>query len=156
MIQNKPLSDLALLTKREKDWILGNITISKAIQRDIRYRIRRKIQVLFSKELPLLMDKGFLVDKAYVLYQPGNFVYNADASSVATNDDSVVPNGDGSSVGGGRWASLVKIPQLTCAQQDDYSINSSLYGNENHHLKYEVGRVGFEPMTPAMSRIVTI
>jgi hypothetical protein len=28
-----------------------------------------------------------------------------------------------------------------------------MYGNENHYPKYEVGRVGFEPTTPATSRL---
>jgi hypothetical protein len=109
MIHNKPLSDSALLTRREKDWILGNITVSIAIQRDIRYRIRRKLETLFSEELPLLMDKGFLVDKANALHE---LVFNPYTCSVATNGDGVVPNGDGSNCGG-RWSSLVKIPPLT-------------------------------------------
>jgi hypothetical protein len=52
----------------------------------------------------------------------------------------------------GRWSSLVKIPPLTYAQHDHNSISSTREENEKHHLKYEVGRVGFEPTTPAMSR----
>ncbi len=112
MVQNKPLCDFALLTKREKDCILGNITVSKSIQRDIRYRIRRKLKILCSQELPLLVDKGFLEDKANVLC-PRKSVFNADTRSVATNDDGVAPNGDGVIGGGGRWSSLVKIPPLT-------------------------------------------
>ena len=39
-------------------------------------------------------------------------------------------------------------------QDYDNSINSTKYENENSHIKYEVGRVGFEPTTPAMSRLV--
>jgi hypothetical protein len=53
---------------------------------------------------------------------------------------------------GGRWSSLVKIPPLILANQDDNSINSTMYENENRQRKHEVGRVGFEPTTPAMSR----
>jgi hypothetical protein len=53
---------------------------------------------------------------------------------------------------GGRWSSLVKIPPKTCAQYDDNMINRSVNQYENHQQKYEVGRVGFEPTTPAMSR----
>ncbi|MFL6461461.1 MAG: hypothetical protein ACJ71J_11060, partial [Nitrososphaeraceae archaeon] len=34
--------------------------VSKAMQRDIRYRIRRKLEILRCEELPLLLDKGFL------------------------------------------------------------------------------------------------
>jgi hypothetical protein len=52
----------------------------------------------------------------------------------------------------GRWSSLVKIPPLTCAQHDDNRINFKYLDNENQQLKDEVGRVGFEPTTPAMSR----
>jgi hypothetical protein len=108
MLQNKGLSDFALLTRREKDWMLGNITVSNAIQRDIRYRIRRKLEIFCSEELPLLMDKGFLVDKAN---EPVKLGFNPDARSV-------VPNGDGSN-GGGRWSSLVKIPPLTMQNVKD-------------------------------------
>ena len=53
---------------------------------------------------------------------------------------------------GGRWSSLVKMPALTLAQYDDNSINPTTNKYENHQQKYEVGRVGFEPTTPAMSR----
>jgi hypothetical protein len=55
---------------------------------------------------------------------------------------------------GGRWSSLVKIPPLTRAQQDDTRISSIECENENKHMKCEVGRVGFEPTTPAMSRLI--
>jgi hypothetical protein len=87
----------------------------EAIQRDIRYRIRRKLERLFSEELPLLMDKGFLVDKANAIREP---VFNPYARSVANNSDGVVSNGDGSN-GGGRWSSLVKIPPLTTQNVKD-------------------------------------
>jgi hypothetical protein len=43
-----------------------------------------------------------------------------------------------------------------CAQHDDNSINSTIYGNENHQRKREVGRVGFEPTTPVMSRLIIV
>ena len=52
----------------------------------------------------------------------------------------------------GRWSSLVKIPPMTCTNQDDNMINLSVDEYEKHHQKQEVGRVGFEPTTPAMSR----
>jgi hypothetical protein len=53
---------------------------------------------------------------------------------------------------GGRWSTLVKIPQLTLAQHDGNSINPAMNEYENNYSEYEVGRVGFEPTTPAMSR----
>ena len=119
MVQNKSLSDFALLTRREKDWILGNITVSKAMQRDIRYRIRRKLDILWSEELPLLMDKGFFGNKVDVARQPGKFVFNTDAHSVVTNDNGVAPNDDGYNAGRGRWSNLVKIPPMTLRNSKD-------------------------------------
>ena len=94
-------------TKREKAWILGNITVSKAMQRDIRYRIRRKLDILCSEELPLLKNKGFLRHEANISCQPGRFVFNTDACSIVANDDGVVPNGDGSSAGRGTLARYI-------------------------------------------------
>ena len=44
------------------------------------------------------------------------------------------------------------MPTLTDAQRDGYSISYPLDTTENDYTKYEVGRVGFEPTTPAMSR----
>ena len=41
---------------------------------------------------------------------------------------------------------------LECAQRDDTRLNFIEGENENNHSEYEVGRVGFEPTTPAMSR----
>ena len=41
---------------------------------------------------------------------------------------------------------------MTCTNQDDNMINLSVDEYEKHHQKQEVGRVGFEPTTPAMSR----
>jgi hypothetical protein len=72
----------ALLTRREKAWIIGNITVSKAIKRDICYRIRRKLQILCSEELPLLMNKGLFGHEVNVLCQQGKFVFDADPRSV--------------------------------------------------------------------------
>ena len=41
---------------------------------------------------------------------------------------------------------------MTAVQNDDSRISLTDYENENGHQKSEVGRVGFEPTTPAMSR----
>ncbi|MFL6359515.1 MAG: hypothetical protein ACJ72V_09280 [Nitrososphaeraceae archaeon] len=59
MTQKQGESDFALLTRREKDWILGKLKVSKSMQRDIRYRIRKKIGILQNEELPLLLCNGF-------------------------------------------------------------------------------------------------
>ena len=41
---------------------------------------------------------------------------------------------------------------MTPAQHNDNRINYTAFKNENNYPNYEVGRVGFEPTTPAMSR----
>ena len=53
---------------------------------------------------------------------------------------------------GGRWSSLVNIPPLTPSHYDDTRAGLGENQYENSHTRYEVGRVGFEPTTPAMSR----
>jgi hypothetical protein len=109
----------ALLSRRERAWIVGNITVSKAIQRDIRYRIRRKLEILCAEELPLLMNKGWFGHDVNVLCQQGKFVFNADPRSVVGNDDGVAPNNDGYNNGGGRWSSSVKIQPKTWRKVND-------------------------------------
>jgi hypothetical protein len=58
---------------------------------------------------------------------------------------------------------LVADRKITIDGGEDYDECDKLFGeiscyglyqctNENHQQKYEVGRVGFEPTTPAMSR----
>ncbi len=48
------------------------------------------------------------------------------------------------------------VSPLTCAQRDYTRLNFIEGENENNRATYEVGRVGFEPTTPAMSRLVRI
>ncbi len=51
---------LALLTRSELEWLLGKAgPLSKKIERDLRYRINRKIRIFLETELPLLKDTGF-------------------------------------------------------------------------------------------------
>ena len=90
--------NLALLTRKEKDWLLGKIEVD--------------------------MDHG----------------------TVVTSHDGVVSNHYGE-----RWSSLVKIPPQTwqMSQQNDIANQKQ---RENLTEKCEMGRVGFEPTTPAMSR----
>ncbi len=55
-----PETPPALLTRSELDWFLGKTAPrSKKIERDLRYRINRKIRIFMQTELPLLKDKGF-------------------------------------------------------------------------------------------------
>src|SRR5919202_814701 len=50
----------ALLTKRELEWLNGNIQLSYAYERKIKSDIKKKIRVLQEIELPLLMQRGFI------------------------------------------------------------------------------------------------
>jgi hypothetical protein len=97
MITDKRKSDFALLTRREKDWILGKIKVSKTMQRDIRYRIRKKVEVLQNEELPLLMSKGFFELEVNVNNKwNGSDITSAGVCSVVANDDDAVPDHDDS------------------------------------------------------------
>ncbi len=50
----------ALLTRSEIDWLLGkSANLSKKTERDLRYRINRKIRIFMQTELPLLRERGF-------------------------------------------------------------------------------------------------
>jgi hypothetical protein len=110
MVQKeKGPEDFALLTRKERDWLLGKIQVSKTIERDLRYRIRKKIEILQNQELSLLVNNGFLEsneDKKQG--QSNQCIATTNTCSVVTNDDGVVSNHDGS-----RWSSLVKIPLQT-------------------------------------------
>ena len=61
------------LSKTERDFLLNTgREISKAQRRYIRYKLRRKIKQFYDVELPLLVDKGYIV--------------NNNGSGVAAND----------------------------------------------------------------------
>jgi hypothetical protein len=50
----------ALLTQLELEWLLGKTNnLSKKTERDLRYRINKKIRIFMHTELPLLKDRGF-------------------------------------------------------------------------------------------------
>ena len=51
--------DLSLLTRKERDWLLVNIEISGARRRDLRYRIRKKLEIFQNEEVPFLVQNGF-------------------------------------------------------------------------------------------------
>ena len=108
--ERKGPDDFALLTRRERDWLLGKINVSKAMQRDLRYRIRKKIEILQNQELPLLVDNGFFESNKdnNKQGQLNQYIATTSAHSIVTNDDGVVSNHDR-----GRWSSLVKIPPQT-------------------------------------------
>ena len=112
--KEKDPDDVALLTRKERDWLLGKMQVSKAMRRDLRYRIRKKIEILQNQELPLLVDNGFFKSNN----QSNQHITTANAYSVVTNADGVVSNHDG-----GRWSSLVKIPPQTWQETE---------GNQTH------------------------
>ncbi len=50
----------ALLTRLELEWILGKRSnLSKKTERDLRYRISKKVRIFINNELSLLKDRGF-------------------------------------------------------------------------------------------------
>src|ERR687891_1892083 len=50
----------ALLTQLELEWLLGKRSnLSKKTERDLRYRINKKVRIFMHTELPLLKDRGF-------------------------------------------------------------------------------------------------
>jgi hypothetical protein len=111
--KEKGPDDFALLTRKERDWLLGKIDVSKAMQRDLRYRIRKKIEILQNQELPLLVNNGFFESNKQG--HSNQYIATANTCSVVTNDDGVVSNHDG-----GRWSSLVKIPPQTWRKPNEY------------------------------------
>jgi hypothetical protein len=50
------------LTKAERDLLLQREEMAKNKQRYIRYKLRRKIKQFYDVELPLLVDKGYIVN----------------------------------------------------------------------------------------------
>ena len=49
----------ALLTRLELEWILGKRSnLPKKTERDLRYRISKKVRIFMHTELPILKDKG--------------------------------------------------------------------------------------------------
>jgi hypothetical protein len=60
------------LTKAERDLLLQREEMAKNKQRYIRYKLRRKIKQFYDIGLPLLVDKGYIV--------------NNNGSGVAAND----------------------------------------------------------------------
>jgi hypothetical protein len=54
-------NEIALLTRKERDWLLGKTDVSKPYEYRLRSSIRKKIQILTDIELPLLMKSDFLI-----------------------------------------------------------------------------------------------
>jgi hypothetical protein len=103
VIVNKEQSEaneIALLTRKERDWLLGKIEVSKDYQNHLRHRIRRKLEIFWSKELPLLTKQAMIVN-----------VKNNDHSMTTGCHDMTTSSHDSSLTL--QRSSLVKIPPQT-------------------------------------------
>jgi hypothetical protein len=122
---------LALLTRKEKDWLLGRVQVSNTIRRDLKYRIRKKIEIFQNQEVPLLIRSGFFQGKNdYNIVNSNSYI----GSNVVANDDSVAPNHDTPSHWG-RWSSLVKIPPQTWPKLQEIEHNSQNIERLQAHMR---------------------
>lgn len=53
---------IALLTRTEKDFLLGTREFSKGQQHYTRYRLNKKLKVFVNEELGILQEKGYLLN----------------------------------------------------------------------------------------------
>ena|SRR5829696_2148612 len=61
MPSDMDVASLALLTRRELDWLLGKTgDMSKSFKYKVKSSLRKKIQTFFEIELPLLLKNGLL------------------------------------------------------------------------------------------------
>jgi hypothetical protein len=123
---------LALLTRKEKEWLLGRVQVSNTIKRDLKYRIRKKLEIFQNQEVPLLIKSGFFEDKNDYDYAVTSNSYID--SNVVANDDGVVTNHDTPSHWG-RWSSLVKIPPQTWPKLRETEHNSQNKERLQAHLQ---------------------
>jgi hypothetical protein len=128
MANDEPSNNLALLTKAERDWLLGRLNVSNDYQNHLRQRIKKKLQVFSSEELPLLMSRG--------LVRSEELSITASCHIMTTDCRDFLPS----------------LAQLTWRKSDTSEYEQVRYKNEIQIEPYDMGRVGFEPTTPAMSR----
>jgi hypothetical protein len=50
--------ETALLTKKERDWLLGKLDLSKSYEYRLKSGIKKKLQTFMHAELPLLSKSG--------------------------------------------------------------------------------------------------
>lgn len=53
--------ELALLTRKERDWLLGNLDLSKPYEYRLKSSIKRKIRTFVNFELPLLIKNNIII-----------------------------------------------------------------------------------------------
>jgi hypothetical protein len=53
--------NIALLTGKERDWLLGNLDLSKSYEYKLKSKIKKKIQTFVNLELPLLVKNNLII-----------------------------------------------------------------------------------------------
>jgi hypothetical protein len=106
----------ALLTRAELDWLVGRscTNLSKKTERDLRYRINKKLKVFMKTELPLLKDRGFaaaLGNDAAAISSGGNGteehrLVGRGIAKPQLKSDKVVSDKNDKGAGSGTFASL--------------------------------------------------
>ena len=115
-----------LLSQTEREWLLGNNKVSKGYERKIKSGIRKKIDNFKKFELPLLIQSGLITYPDVTEY-----------SNVVT---------EFSNVG-------TKLEYRYSNEVDHFLPNNiDISKNDLQYYKNTMGRVGFEPTIPAMSR----
>lgn len=59
--QQRGCYDIALLTRKEKEWLLGNLDLSKSYEYKLKSSIKKKIQTFVDLELPLLIKNNLII-----------------------------------------------------------------------------------------------
>jgi hypothetical protein len=78
---------LTLLSQAELAFLLQTKELSKTQQRYIRYKLRRKVKQFYSVELPLLIEKGYVITS--VAANTNAVAAGSHASHEQTNKTSV-------------------------------------------------------------------
>jgi hypothetical protein len=63
--------ELALLTRKERDWLLGNLDFSKPYGYRLKSSIKKKIQAFIDFELPLLIKSNLIISYEMESRRPG-------------------------------------------------------------------------------------
>ena len=56
--------NIALLTRKERDWLLGKLDLSKSYEYRLKSTIKKKLQTFIHAELPLLFKSGLFPELA--------------------------------------------------------------------------------------------
>jgi hypothetical protein len=53
--------ETALLPRKERDWLIGNLDLSKSYEYKLKSNIKKKIQIFVNLELPLLIKNNLII-----------------------------------------------------------------------------------------------